>query len=516
MSLVLNSTYQNVGFDYILDGIRDLLVTEFNYGKIYISPDLKFNDPFQIRLWLSESSTGDYNASSWQKEYTVDIDLYMIDSNHDENTYKQLHQDTERIYQLLFNNAHKEITVANNSLQWLNGRAETIGINEFEGDEEEVEGLLKSTLSFTCNIHAGQLISNYNTKSLAFDGANDYVNCGSNSSLDMGAGAYSVSIWVYPTDEAFSDFIGRGTSLGTGHGWALSKTDSETIYFDIGSGGVRDGMQSTTGALTLNTWQHIVAVRPAGATAGRKIYLNGIDVTASEPHNVATCTDSGIDLWIGRSVSDRYMEGNVDEVSIWGTVLSQSAVTELYNSGKPKDIRLGTFKHLFDIHCKGYWRMGDGTLDDGNVDGNGLIADQTNPTLGAELVNNDNWAVTGCSNNNGILTFTDNSGDSYASLSGIIPSGITYKFTYTVDEYTSGGLVVWHTTGSAYITMPMTVGEHSVYIKGRSASNFLIDDINVDGEDAVFVLSNISIKPVNGNPGMMTNMTSSDIETETP
>jgi len=152
MALVLNSTYQNVGFDYILDGIRDLLVTEFNYGKIYISPELKSNDPFQVKLWISSSSTEEYNATAWTKSYDVEIDIYMIDSNHDENTYKQLHQDTERIYQVLFNNAHKDITVGSVAMQWYNGIAEDIEINSFKGEEEEVEGLLKSTINFTCFI----------------------------------------------------------------------------------------------------------------------------------------------------------------------------------------------------------------------------------------------------------------------------------------------------------------------------------------------------------------------------
>ena len=76
----------------------------------------------------------------------------MIDSNHDENTYKQLHQDTERIYQVLFNNAHKDITVGSVAMQWYNGIAEGIEINSFKGEEEEVEGLLKSTINFSCFI----------------------------------------------------------------------------------------------------------------------------------------------------------------------------------------------------------------------------------------------------------------------------------------------------------------------------------------------------------------------------
>ena len=152
MPLTINNTYQNVGFDYILDGLRDILIAEFAYGDIYISPVMKGIDPFQVKLWITNSTTEEHTAQSWTKSYTVSIELFMIDAHPDENSYKQLHQDTERIYQSLFNNSHKEITVASNALQWYNGRADTITINDFEEDEASVEGLLKSTISFTCFI----------------------------------------------------------------------------------------------------------------------------------------------------------------------------------------------------------------------------------------------------------------------------------------------------------------------------------------------------------------------------
>ena len=51
MVLSINSTYQNVFYDFILDSIRDTLVTEYKYGKIYIAPEKKYDDPFSIRLW---------------------------------------------------------------------------------------------------------------------------------------------------------------------------------------------------------------------------------------------------------------------------------------------------------------------------------------------------------------------------------------------------------------------------------------------------------------------------------
>ena len=54
-------SYTNIFFDYCLDPLRDLFITEYSYGKIYIGPELKFNEPFQVRLWISDSNTEEWS-----------------------------------------------------------------------------------------------------------------------------------------------------------------------------------------------------------------------------------------------------------------------------------------------------------------------------------------------------------------------------------------------------------------------------------------------------------------------
>ena len=64
MPLAVNDTYQNVFYDYVLDSIRDVLISEFNYGKIYIAPNILYKEPFQIRIWgLSQEETDDITGS---------------------------------------------------------------------------------------------------------------------------------------------------------------------------------------------------------------------------------------------------------------------------------------------------------------------------------------------------------------------------------------------------------------------------------------------------------------------
>ena len=145
-------SYDNIFYDYCLDPLRDLFITEYNYGKIYIAPEILHKDPFSIRIWGKETSTHQYVATGWQKQYDVEIVLYSIESNPGEKYYQQLYRDSERIYQLLFNNKAKETTVNSVSRSWIDGVCEGFEINEYDNDEDEIEGLNLARFNFNCKI----------------------------------------------------------------------------------------------------------------------------------------------------------------------------------------------------------------------------------------------------------------------------------------------------------------------------------------------------------------------------
>ena len=153
-------TYENVFYDFVMDPIRDLFTTEYNYGRIYISPHILHKDPFSIRIWGNSAETNEYLASAWQKQYNVEIALYEIETNPGEAYFKQFYNDIERIYQLLFANAKTKSTSVtgsgNNSSSvthtWIDGVCEDFTINEFAGEEEAIEGLNVCRYTFNCKI----------------------------------------------------------------------------------------------------------------------------------------------------------------------------------------------------------------------------------------------------------------------------------------------------------------------------------------------------------------------------
>ena len=150
MALVLNTDYENVFYDVVLDGVRDLIISEWSYGKIYIAPELKHQDPFSIRLWGTEAETETFTATEWQKRYNVEIFMYHIEHNPTEFFYKQIYQDAERLNQVIFNNQTKTITVGGRDFVWLAAEIESIDINPENEEEEDIDGLHSASLSFSC------------------------------------------------------------------------------------------------------------------------------------------------------------------------------------------------------------------------------------------------------------------------------------------------------------------------------------------------------------------------------
>ena len=154
-------TYENVLYDFVLDPLRDLFITEYNYGNIYISPTILHQVPFSIRIWGNDAETNEYHASAWQKQYNIEIALYEISANPEEVFYKQFYNDIERLYQLLFTNGKQNSTTlsggsGNNTSSvthvLIDGVCEGFTINDFVGEEEAIEGLSVAKFVFNCKI----------------------------------------------------------------------------------------------------------------------------------------------------------------------------------------------------------------------------------------------------------------------------------------------------------------------------------------------------------------------------
>lgn len=223
-----------------------------------------------------------------------------------------------------------------------------------------------------------------NTYSLSLDGLDDYAEV---TGLGL-SGATSFSMWINP--QASSSF------------YPLFHADSNGVYIDIAVGSFRAYLYDNTngGYLTrtyalspsLNTWYHLAVTVDAGSTTGTgasaslKLYVNGAEVSTTGVTKSGSYTTfnspSSNPLDIGaRTASSTYANQLIDEVAIFGSELSASDITAIYNSGVPAD--------LTSYSPVGWWRMGDNDSGTGTT-----ITDQGSGGNDATLTNGPTFSTT--------------------------------------------------------------------------------------------------------------------------
>jgi len=169
---------------------------------------------------------------------------------------------------------------------------------------------------------------------LSFDGFNDYVDCGNDSTLDI-TNSLTISAWVkLDTTVGNRLIVGKDDNTGgraydlyflnsTEFGIEVHKTDTSSTRLDSG------GLHPTTGQ-----WCHVVGTYEyvADGTSIMKLYVNGTpDKNLSNAVGPIQATTA--ELNIGRrsfSGAEAYFNGTIDDVRIYNRALSAGEVRQLY------------------------------------------------------------------------------------------------------------------------------------------------------------------------------------------
>jgi hypothetical protein len=170
-----------------------------------------------------------------------------------------------------------------------------------------------------------------NGGSLSFDGTNDYINCGSNSNLNLGA--FTLSAWVKVSTNV-SDYraiIADESPGGAPWNYRLYvNRDNGILVCDINGGGY--GSVTSTFAINNNTWYHVCATRSSvGGTLS--MYINEVlNNTSTDGSSRSTLANQ---VWIGQSPysGGAYpMNGNIAQVQIYNKALTASEVQQNFNA----------------------------------------------------------------------------------------------------------------------------------------------------------------------------------------
>jgi hypothetical protein len=277
--------------------------------------------------------------------------------------------------------------------------SEGAGSVAYDGSGKGRDGTIANASWLTGQTGAPQLVEGYNRK-LLFDG-NDYVNCGSDTSLNFTTGNFSVSYWVYVHDITDVGYIVRRGTWGL-DGWYtyLESSGRISIYTnDDGQGDPHTSTVSNTSVITENTWHHVVVVRN-GATG--IIYVDGTNETASGDSMIDP-KSTGATCYIGSNTN--YIKGIVDEVIVYDTVVTSSQAAALHatdaNGGPlPPDPMSGASGLPSSSNVVSYWRN-EGTAtwtDRGNNSNDGSVVGTSSTLLFKQGINGSKNVNTGRDN----------------------------------------------------------------------------------------------------------------------
>jgi len=378
----------------------------------------------------------------------------------------------------------------------------------------------------------------WDTYSLAFDGVDDYVTIDGICSAFSDDDAYSFSCW-FKTDGSTDPDHRTNRILFSMHdasggniirlGVDCKVTTGKGIYY-ADNGATYSLTSPAEGTLNDQAWHHLVITRAAGSGGQTlTIYIDGAvlgTVAGSDPDFDSAALASLGQEW-DSAVAGDFFAGDIDEVAVWDSALSAEQITAIYNGGTPQS--------LAPYSPTAWWRMGDGILDGFGTHAGagadlGLVTDEVNPTLGAEALpdpnfnNADDWAITGITGdevfdvnttNAGKLTaIAAHDGNLYEGVSRSMTNGQIYLLEIEVDTYTQGNFRGEGDCGTWNVPIG-GVGTFKHYFRASGTRFRLLVD-GEGGAGATFTATSISLKPVNGNAGLMINMAPADIVADTP
>ncbi len=376
--------------------------------------------------------------------------------------------------------------------------------------------------------------------SLNFDGVDDYLDLGL---IDFDDGNFSCSFWFKVaggvTWTQYAALFDNRNTAGDDLGYQIRFTGTvgEVMLFsDFGEttiSGIATG-------LAVDTWHHIaVTVDRAG---NQVLYANGEEeYTGAISAQSAVDMTNALNLIIGKAGSTE-AQAKIDDLAVWNVVLNESAVGAIYNQGSPTNLTFDSGDYTIPHRLVAYYKMGNGSFDD---KAHGVVHDQTDPGFGAELIVNADFSdyetedqenlIGGIQFNSwtegpstGTATFTSipngfrrtvktSSTSTWhqrvnQNLHETLVIGGIYKFS--VNYLTSDGTTVRLAiqtpgsqslqSGGSLTTTANVTHNYTGYFVCDTVTDIDIDIFPVENmpEDEFFEISNITLRKINGNPGL--------------
>ena len=168
-----------------------------------------------------------------------------------------------------------------------------------------------------------------NNFSMEFDGTGDSVDAGDFSLYDNGD--FSASLWINTSStRSTTDYVlsNSGSGSKAGIDIIIDRFGNVKAARNTRTSDTNSGFQSV--GLTLNTWHHI-AFTYTDATRTLIVYFDGSPVNTSVGSASANSASNTLTIGSYLNTSSFYL-GNIDEVALWNTALSEGTIQAIYNT----------------------------------------------------------------------------------------------------------------------------------------------------------------------------------------
>jgi len=142
------------------------------------------------------------------------------------------------------------------------------------------------------------------------------------------ADVFSVSMWMKVTVLTSNKWILTQYTGGVTGRFVFAYDDIGKLQ--ISNGASNSGASITEGAIRNNIWQHIVLIK--NGSSGWEIYVDNRSIgTWSDTSNIIT--NQNTVFGGNQNVTDRSIDGQLDNIRVFNKAISASEVTTLYNEG---------------------------------------------------------------------------------------------------------------------------------------------------------------------------------------
>ncbi|MBX2977280.1 MAG: T9SS type A sorting domain-containing protein, partial [Ignavibacteriaceae bacterium] len=288
---------------------------------------------------------------------------------------------------------------------------------------------------------------NYSNNALSFDGVNDYVLVGNNTSNSI----MTIEAWIKPNElkSREMEIVGFGGNNEV-YEFRLESTTGK-LQFGIYDNSVWNAL-TTDDAIQLNTWTHVAVVKNG---TNIFLYINGSQVKSGTLNGTPTISITSIgNLKTEGTLYSYYFPGKIDEVRIWNDVRDITEISQnMYNELVGNEAGLVAYYNMNDgsgttLNDNATAGTYDCTFYEGENPGAGPTWTTDAAPLGAPVTQANNITFTNVDASSATVGWTNGTGTKRVAFAKQGSSGTTAPIngtTYTASTNLGSGTQIGST-----------------------------------------------------------------------